>query len=125
MSKKRRKENGIRLTALGLGVVEGEVVTRRWAARETDTGKLVFIYSPTEEFKDHEGRNTSVASVAAKHFKTIATKIRVEPAGRIEWMVIDKGTPNERAVQKLIWYPPYDDVVLIDRQYDQPKGKKK
>lgn len=119
MSKRRSGPKGarnIRLTPKAMDIKEGEVITRRWAARETDTNKTVYVYSMLAR---------DAYKAAATHFRTIERKIVLEPSGHIEWRILDHGLKTERAVQYTVFYANHDVTELVDRQYDFTNKKKK
>lgn len=97
--------SGIRLTPKGLGLVDGQRHCSRFCLRNTETKQCVYVYGTDE---------AAAISTGAMHFRVGPSKIAVEHAGHIEWNVLDKGGPNERAVQVTVWAPGHDVGEVID-----------
>lgn len=110
----------ISLTSKGMGIKEGDVVTYRWALHYLD--KTVFVYDPSKDAAFNVGRryfeDQCLTPIAADALK-------VDPAGHVEWTILDAGKPTERASQKTIWYPPYDETTLVDNQFEFKAKKAK
>jgi len=109
--------DSIRLTAKGLGDMAGKIITYRWALKHIATGKVVYVYDPSEKF---------ALECACRHFQTTEPlDVTIEKAGHVEWKIVDEGTKNERASQHLVWYPGHDQIELVDLQFEKKQKKEK